>query len=245
MTNPFLQKLMIGANLTIEDLKELETAISPPYKIGAGKDIIVQGDRPENVNVILGGLACRYKMLPNGQRQIMALLIPGDCCDLHVAVLDSMDHCIGTLTQTTVAKISRRVIEQLLLNVRIARALWWATLVDEATLREWVVNMGQRTAAKRMAHLFCELFARLQAIDLVDGKSFNLGLTQEQLAQVLGLSAVHTNRSLMVLRRTGLVSWDDGLISAPDWTALQAYAGFSSDYLHLVKRREVGAGKIS
>ncbi len=166
----------------------------------------------------------------------MALLVPGDLCDLHAAILGAMDHGIATLSPCTVAAIPRATVEDLTTNhPRINRALWWSTLVDEATLREWLVNMGQRPADRQLAHLLCELRVRLDTVGLVaEGGSYELPLTQEELADVLGLSPVHVNRVLQQLRGDGLIATRGKTLTIRDVARLEAFAGFDPNYLHLM-----------
>ena len=149
---------------------------------------------------ILDGFACRYKLTSEGKRHIMAYLISGDFCDLHVFILKAMDHNIGALSPCRVVNIPRNRILEMTTRPALARALWWATLVDEAVLREWLVNMGQREAPERIAHLLCELLLRLRAIGLAASDAYELPITQEALGDTMGLSAVHVNRSLQKLR---------------------------------------------
>src|SRR5215207_4599051 len=165
MKNPLIAKLEHGAELSDDDRATLEKAISQVRPIGAREDIIHEGDKPDYVHVIGEGFACRYKMLAGGERHIMAWLVPGDLCDLHIAILGEMDHAIGTLASSKIAYLPRDVVEELTSrHPTINRALWWATLVDEGILREWLVNAGTRSVDKRMAHLYCELLLRLQTV---------------------------------------------------------------------------------
>lgn len=236
MLNAFLQKLSQGVSLTPGDVAQLSGAISTSRSMRARQDVIHEGEAPSDVHLVVEGIACRYKMTPNGQRQIMALLLPGDFCDLHVAILGAMDHSIATLTPCRVVDLPRDTIEGLLLNPRIARALWWATLVDEAVLREWLVSMGKRPADQQAAHLFCELHLRLQVAGLADSSSYALPLTQEELGDVLGLSTVHVNRVLQQLRRSGLLGFDGQTVAIHDMEELRRFAGFNPNYLHLKER---------
>jgi CRP-like cAMP-binding protein len=206
-------------------------------EIGPREYIIREGDRPENVHVILEGFACRYKHLPDGGRQVMAYLVPGDACDLHIAILGEMDHAIGTLTACRVAYLPQKVIEDLTTErPAIARALWWATLVDEAILREWLVGMGRRAADKRLAHLLCELLIRLQAVGQATETSFDFPLTQAELADALGISTVHVNRMVQTLREDGLITLAGKHLEIPEPERLKAFAEFDPSYLHLNKR---------
>jgi CRP-like cAMP-binding protein len=236
MLDPFIRKLEHGADLSDEDRQVLRRVICQVRPVGAREDVIKEGDKPDNVHLVLSGYACRYKLLRDGTRQIMAWLVPGDLCDLHVAILGEMDHAIGTLAACTIAYIPQRVIEDLTSkHPAINRALWWATLVDEGTLREWLVGMGRRPADKQMAHLFCELLERLRSVGLVTDNSFEFPLTQEELGDTLGLSTVHVNRTLHDLREAGFMSLSGKRLSVRDVAGLKAFAEFNPNYLHLAR----------
>lgn len=235
MANPLIRKLEQFTRLSAEDKRALERAAACKVRrIGTREDIIHEGDAPREVNVILEGWACRYKTLEDGRRQIMAYFVPGDLCDLNIFILRQMDHSIGTLSPVTLAEIPRDAVEHLLdSHSRISRALWWATLVNEAIEREWVVNLGQRTAFERLGHLLCELFVRLRAVDLTRGNSCDFPVTQAELADTLGLSTVHVNRTLQELRAAGLIVLQGRTLTIPDLGALQEASLFNPNYLHL------------
>jgi CRP-like cAMP-binding protein len=242
MLSPLIQKLQHGADLTDEDRQVLENAASDTQIVGPREDLINEGDQPDHVHLILEGFACRYKLLPNGERQIMAYLVPGDICDLHVSILGEMDHAISTLSRCKVVLIPRGIIEDLTENHgRINRALWWATLVDEATLREWLVNMGRRPADKQLAHLLCELLVRLQAVGLATENSYEFPVTQAELAETLGITTVHVNRMLQQLRKDGLLTLQGNRLIIMDVDGLKKFADFDQNYLHLTRRRRDGA----
>jgi CRP-like cAMP-binding protein len=248
MLNPLIQKLQHGAELTDEDRQVLEKVITEPRIVDPRQDIIQEGDRPENVHLILEGFACRYKLLPGGERQIMAYLVPGDLCDLHVSILGEMDHSIATLSRCKVVYIPRRAVEDITENHgRINRALWWATLVDEAILREWLVNMGRRPADKQLAHLLVELLVRLQAVGLATENSYEFPVTQAELADTLGISTVHVNRMLQQLRKDGLLTLQGNRLTMTNVDGLKEFAEFNPNYLHFTRRRDrgtAGEGKI-
>jgi CRP-like cAMP-binding protein len=234
VTNPVVEKLNQGARLSAADEAILAEACSDVRSFAPRADVILEGARPDNVHAVLEGFACRYKLLPDGGRQIMAWLVPGDFCDLHVAILGEMDHGIATLSGSKIAFISRVRVEGLIReSPALARALWWATLVDEAILREWLVNMGRRAADKKVAHLFCELLIRLRVVGLATEDSMDLPLTQVELADTVGLSSVHVNRVVQHLRDLGLISWRDRTLKVRDVAGLKAFAGFDPNYLHL------------
>ncbi len=234
MENAFIRKLESFAQLPTEDRQWLQSLTGRVNDITSDQDLIREGDNPENVHLILEGFAARYKMTGNGKRQIFAYLIPGDFCDVHVALLRRMDHSIATLSPCRVATLSpSTIIEITERRPALARALWVCSLVDEATLREWLLNVGQRSARERIAHLFCELHVRLRAVGLTTDGSFEFPLTQEELGDTTGLSVVHVNRSLKQLREAELVTMRNERIIIPDVERLKTFAGFDPSYLHL------------
>ena len=246
MQNPLIAKLSRGCDLSRADHAVILDGLGPVKRLAAGQDIISEGDRPERVNLVLSGLACRYKILPDGARHIMAYLVPGDFCDLHITVLGKMDHAIGTLAPCEMSTISTETVAEWTCNQRINHTLWWATLVDEAILREWLINMGARRAPERVGHLFCELLVRLQAVGLGDEDGYRLPLTQAELGATLGLSLVHMNRVLRHLREQDLAVFSYGRVAIPDVKRLQRFSAFSPDYLHLEgsPARVIAAGDV-
>jgi CRP-like cAMP-binding protein len=231
--SPFIRKLEHGAPLTDEDRRELDDACRNVHRIAGRVDLSREGEAPSNVHLILDGYACRYKVLPDGARQIMAVFVPGDICDLHVHILRQMDHNIATLVTSDIVELPPSTIEKLTQNPRINRALWWATLTDEGTLREWLVNMGQRPADRQAAHLFCELLVRLKAIGLAQGNEFRMPFTQQELADALGITHVHTNRVLSHLRDQDLIRVQGRRLYIPHTERLESYCDFDPKYLHL------------
>ncbi|WP_336491980.1 Crp/Fnr family transcriptional regulator [Methylobacterium nigriterrae] len=236
--HPLITKLEHGTSLTEADRVLLSGITAQSRVIGPHCDLIREGERPENVFLITAGLACRYKVLSNGSRQILALLLSGDLCDLNVALLGAMDHSIGTLSPCLVAEVSRATVAELSTNhPRILQGLLWSTLVDLATCREWLLSLGQRPADQRIAHLFCELLLRLQLVGCADGNSFDLPLTQGELGDVLGISNVHVNRVLQDLRKRNLIVFRGGRLEILDVEALQLACDFNPNYRHLTPRQ--------
>lgn len=237
MSNPLILKLQQCCELDADDIARLEAITARTRRVPAKEDIIREGDPPTDVRLVLDGFACRYKLLPGGKRSIMALLVPGDFCDLDVAILDRMDHAIGTLTPCSLVDIPRATVNELTeRRPNLARALRWATLVDEAILREWLANMGQRASDRQLAHLICELRLRLHVVGMAPAASFRLPLTQEELADALGITTVHVNRVLQQLREAGLIRLNGRALSIPDVARLEEFAEFNPDYLHLNQR---------
>lgn len=232
--NPLIRKLGRFVPLTEGERAALEHLCRNPRRRPEGTDLIQEGDKPVAVFMVLKGWAYRYKQLADGSRQIMAYLVPGDLCDIQIFLFEKMDHSIGLLSDAEVVKIPAIEILELMDRFpRIERALMWATLVDEATLREWLLNVGQRFALQRLAHLFCELHVRLSVVGLVDDEdSFTMPLTQVELADTTGITTVHVNRTLQRLRKDKLVSTHKGRLTIHDFDQLAEIAGFNQAYLH-------------
>ena len=235
--SPLVRRLSTLADLDAEDRSRLAALCQNVVKVSRRADITKEGDRPDYVHVMLRGWGARYKTLRNGTRQIVDFVIPGDFCDLHVALLREMDHGIVALTTCSVARINQAQIAELTSeNSRIVRAMWWSTLVDQSILRVWILNVGRRDAFERVSHLLCELHFRMKRVGLVDNNRLSLPLTQDELADATGLTPVHMNRMLQRLRGQGLIELGHGTLTLLDVAALQEAAGFDASYLHVTRR---------
>ena len=235
MGTPLALRLQAYTKLSQDDLAAIDQISRKGIReLGARRDLIREGEPPRAVNLILDGWACRYKTLPDGRRQIVSLFVPGDLCDMNVYILKEMDHNIGAITGLKVAEIGRDDFERLMIeHPRITQALFWDELVTVAIQREWTLNIGQRTAYERIAHLLCEMFLRLRAVGLTDGNQCHFPLTQVDLADTTGLTAVHVNRTLQELRRDGLIELHSRTLTIPDLQRLKDAALFNDNYLHL------------
>lgn len=233
MENVFIRKLSEHTPFSQEDTLLLQAACSEPKDLPARHDLICEGDKPGPIFVILEGWACRYKLLPEGTRQITAFLMPGDCCDMHASVLETMEHSISTLTPARVSTIQRSRMEELIMTrPTLMRAFWWTQLVDEDTLRAWIVSMGRRGSVQQVAHLMCELYVRARNIGLTSDNRLEMPLTQAMLGDALGLTAVHVNRVLRKLRLAGVMELSTGSLTITDISKLALVAGFDDNYLH-------------
>ena len=186
---------------------------------------------------ILDGWASVYKQLPSGRRQVTAFLIPGELGDANVFLLREMDHSIGAITRVRYAEISPADFEAMTdASPRIARALWWHSLVTASIAREWVLNVGQRSAYQRLAHLLCEMIVKLRAVGLIGEDGCDWPLTQTDLADATGLTPVHVNRTLQLLRSDGLIQLQGRRLIVPDLAALMRVGLFTPNYLHLERQ---------
>lgn len=233
MPNRFVRKLLSFTPLSNDAVLALKQATANARKVPARTDLIREGDRPGPVFVILEGWAFRYKILPNGGRQVMAFLMPGDACDLHISMLAEMDHGIQTATAANVATISQGEMDRMMRDhAEIARAMYSAQLTDEGTLRAWIVSMGRRSSIERVAHLMCELYVRACSLGITDGSEFVIPLAQNVLADALGMTTVHINRVLQELRLAGALTLRRGSVLILDPISLVQIAGFDENYLH-------------
>jgi CRP-like cAMP-binding protein len=229
-----LRKLELFGKLTDEDKHALISAVSHERHFSPREDIIQQRRGCEGVHLILGGFACRYKLQADGRRQILGFLLPGDICDIRACLLHHMDHSICALNTVTTALIpSEPMLGLLGRSPRLARTLWCSTIMEDSITREWIINVGHRTAFERAAHLFCEMFWRLESLGMTRGNECDLPITQIELGETLALSSVHVNRTVMDMRRANLVRLHGGLLELLDRDALQSAGGFDPGYLHL------------
>jgi CRP-like cAMP-binding protein len=234
LSSPLIRKLEQLYPLTHEERSVLESACTRQLQFGADEDMVREGDKPSDCNLLLEGMSCRYKILSNGKRQIFSFHIPGDIFDAHSFILQKMDHSIATLTPCTVAVIPHKTMLHITETYpRIARAIWKDTLVDAALFREWMMSIGRRTAYQRIAHLMCELFVRMDAVGLAEGRRIGWPMTQDELGDALGLSNVHVNRTLQELRAANLIILTHSQLIIEDWEGLQQAGQFETEYLHL------------
>ena len=237
MLNAITRKLSHLVDLSADDRELLKASMGRVQHYPAHADIIREGNDPSCLNIVLDGWACRYKQLEDGRRQVLALFVPGDMCDPCVFMLQEMSHALATLTPTTIARVSEAaVVNAMKTSKSLNKAFWLEMLISAEVQREWTVNLGRRTATERMAHLCCEMMVRLRAVGMADGSSCEMPVTQADLSDILGLSAVHVNRTLQELRATGYMELRSRKLTIRNESALRAIALFTPDYLHLHHR---------
>ncbi|MBE7199342.1 MAG: Crp/Fnr family transcriptional regulator [Parafilimonas terrae] len=234
MLNSLARKLQHFVRLADADLAWLGEAVGSGRLIAARTDIIHEGDEPHAVNVVLEGWACRYRQLADGRRQIISLLLPGDACDPHIFLLDEMDHTIGAITPVILGQIPGAALQAITARCsQLDLAFHREALATAAVQREWTVSLGSRTGIERLAHLFCELHARLAAVGLAAGDSCPMPITQNDLGDAMGQTSVHINRTLQELRGKGLITLRRRCLTIHDPGALAQLAQFDPAYLHL------------
>jgi CRP-like cAMP-binding protein len=202
--------------------------------IEPNRPIVREGDRTSFACVLLTGFAIRQKTVADGARQIFSMHLSGDIVDLQNAVLRIADNTAQALTRCQVAFVPREAIRRIAAERSpIGEALWYDTLVDGSIFREWIANVGRRDARMRVAHLLCEFAMRMQAAGLSTQESYELPMTQEQLADCTGLTPVHVNRMLMILSEEGLITRTKRSVKINNWHNLASAGDFDSAYLHL------------
>ncbi|HEY0412545.1 MAG TPA: Crp/Fnr family transcriptional regulator [Allosphingosinicella sp.] len=202
-------------------------------RLPAGGHVVRDGDRPDYCGLLLSGFAYRYKITGEGARQIISLHMASEFVDIQHSFLGVADTSVQTLTEADVAFIPRNAIQELALGrPAIGRALWIDTLIDASIFREWVVNVGRRDSRARVAHILCEFSLRLEAAGLAKNHRYELPMTQEQLADAVGLTSVHVNRVLKQLAEEGLISRDRRHVTIEDWQRLRDVGDFNERYLH-------------
>jgi CRP-like cAMP-binding protein len=195
--------------------------------------LVREGEPPVSCHLILSGFAYRQKLVSNGTRQIISVHIPGELIDAQNMLLPVADHNVQSLGRSEMALVPISAMTTLMANhPAVGRAIWLDTLIDSSVFREWVVNVGRRSARARIAHLLCELILRMRSAGLTEGLSVDFPFTQEQIADATGLTAVHTNRTLQALRKSGLNTLSSGQLTVNDWGQLAEVADFSERYLH-------------
>ena len=231
---PLIRKLEQFDRVSDAERRLLEQAVVRQRAAAKGEDLVREGDRPSESLFLITGFAARYSLVRTGKRQITALHVPGDFVDLHSFLVKRMDHSVMTMTACTVGVVPHDALRAISeTQPHLTRLLGVNIAVDAAIHRHWIVNIGRQSALEHTAHLFCEMFWRLQAVGLTEGHSFKFPLTQAELGDTLGLSTVHVNRVVQELRKEGLITWRGETVIVEDWPRLQQLAEFDPTFLCL------------
>ncbi len=231
-------KLRARDDITAEEEAAIRSSLSSIEPVPADATIIRPGEELSHSTLLLDGIACRYKDLRDGNRQITELHVAGDFLDLHSFTLKRLDHFVMALTPCKLAMMPHSKLTEITeLHPHLTRVYWFGTNLDGAIHREWEVSLGRRNALSRLAHLFCELEVRLGLVGLAEAGRHHLPLTQEEVADCLGITPVHFNRVLQQLRERQLLEWKSGVVRILDKDALAKVAEFDPAYLYLGKRR--------
>lgn len=230
----FLDRLLRRSPLAEAERQSVLNLRSHASHIQARKDLVKPGDKVSHATLVVDGLVARYDQVGDGGRQITAIHLPGDMCDLHSAVVPIAGWGLEALTTATVLEVPHSDLRALVASSpNVALAFWRDTTADASILAKWVCSMGRRSAYSRMAHLLCELGIRTEQAGLGTRTCYPLALTQDQLADALGLTAVHVNRTLQALRAEALLRFEQRTVHIGSWQALVEVAKFNEAYLLL------------
>jgi CRP-like cAMP-binding protein len=236
----FLQKLLSHSALNAEEQQAILGLPVRPFQVRANADIVRLGETVDHACLVFEGLVGRFEQTHEGQRQITSLHVPGDMVDLHSVVVPRSSSALQALSTTTVLRVPHAELRRLAETFPgIGRAFWRECSVDAAILSQWVANVGRRNAQARLAHLLCEMAILMEAAGLGSRSCFRLEATQTHLADALGLTSVHVNRTLKGLKDTGVVSIEGRNVHIENWDALTRLGDFDAAYLHL-RRPEAG-----
>ncbi|AHY51396.1 Crp/Fnr family transcriptional regulator [Bradyrhizobium japonicum] len=228
-----VRRLRTSSGISDDDVKEIEQLPIAVRQYPAETPVVRDGERATDCCLIADGFCARSKTIPSGKRQILSIHIPGEIPDLMSLFLHVMDHDLSTLTPCTLGFIRHETLRKLhQRSPSVAELFWRDTLIDSAMFREWIVNVGQRPAPARLAHVMIELRERLRVIERLDGNSFEMPLTQEQIGEALGITAVHANRVIKQLRQEGIVELHRGRVTVLDERKFLELADFDGRYLH-------------
>jgi CRP-like cAMP-binding protein len=228
-----LRKLEQHARLSAEDREAILTLPSIARELEPSTYTVREGDPPNQCGILGSGVAYRQKLTGDGDRQIIGLCVPGDPLDFQHLFLDIADHSVQMMSRGEVLFIPRTDLQELVrTRAGVGHAVLVNILIESSIFREWVLNVGRRDARARMAHLFCEFAIRMEAQQMAEASGFHFPVNQEQLADALGLTPVHVNRTLKALEADGLISRDKRNIRFPSWERLRDVGDFNQRYLH-------------
>lgn len=234
LTTPLIRKLESLGRLTSGERESVEAMTLVGKDLTSGQQIAVEGNEPSHCCLVVEGLLRRYSILSNGNLQTLSIHVPGDIPDLQGLHLRTMDHTLASIGRSKIALIAHRdILEVLRKSPRLANLFWRESLVDAAVARAWVKALGGHGVLGRLAHLACELYARMNVMGLVRDNSYPLPLTQVQLGETIGASVVQVNRVLMKLRADRLLDHKEGRLVILNWDALSEAADFDPGYLNL------------
>jgi CRP-like cAMP-binding protein len=234
MAHPLVAYLQRRDRLSETDVATIEDLTRRTEHRKRGATLVEQGSEPTHSCLIMNGMAVRERFFRDGRRMIIATHVQGDFVDLHSLLLKTIDHGVVATTDIEVSWVPhnelRRVTEE---NPHLARLLWMAASIDAATTRTWLAVIGRLSPEARFAHLVCEMYMRLKAVDAAEDLAFDLPITQADVADMFGLSTVHLNRCLQSLRASGTLIWDGKRVDILDWDELVGLAEFDPTYLDL------------
>lgn len=232
---PLVHRLQGLCPLSQEAIRAIEKLTPDSHVRAAGHPLFQEHTRCSHISVLTDGVACRYRMFPEGRRQILGYILPGDICDPQFLTAGRLDHSVNLLTKGAVANIpTLKFIELLAAFPTVRRAIEVAALIDTAILRQWLMNMAQRSASERLAHFLCEYLVRMEQIGgLGHNGAVTFEINQVALADTLGMSTVHVNRTLQALRAADLILLRKRQLHVLDRHRLVEMSNFNPNYLQI------------
>lgn len=231
---PLIRKLDGPGMLNEDDRQALKELPFRSMTVPASAHLVREGHQVAECCLLISGYAFRYKVAANGARQIVSFHMAGDVLDLQHLLLQKADHSVQSLTEATVAWVPITAINALIeARPNIGKTLWRDTLIDASIFREWVLNVGQRDAKSRVAHMLCEFAVRRETAGLGTPERFDLPMSQEHIGDATGMTTIHVNRMLMALENDGVIERDKRDVRVIDWERMRRAAGFDAKYLHV------------
>ncbi|WP_445619852.1 Crp/Fnr family transcriptional regulator [Kushneria sp. Sum13] len=242
----FINKMNFYSCLTQEEKAAIQECVDGKHRFARGQRLASAGEKSDKVNIVTDGWACRFKTAHDGTDQIISLILPGDQCEDISSVHYRPGYSVKALSDIRLTRLDRqKFLSRLTPGSGLANGLAWSSVVDTSMMGEWLLNVTRRPAAMRLAHLLCELFTRYAIIGRTDDNSMYFPLTQVALSEALGLSPVHLNRSLQLLRHKKLVSLYRKTLTILDWRQLAEFADFDKNYLHISGKLPVSLRLVS
>jgi CRP-like cAMP-binding protein len=229
---PLARKLAWLAGLSSDETATFDALLSVTRSVRRNREIITEGRNYETLSVLLEGSAIRYRVLRDGRRQVLNIVLPGDFIGFPGCFFESALYSVTALTDAVVSSVPFTVLIGLFDRYpRVAAAIFWSFACEAALYAEHLIDVGRRSALERVAHFLLELLTRLQVVGLADERSYQMPLTQELIADALGLSVPHVNRTLRQLRDDGLLAIEEQRVVIKDMEALSALADFEKTYV--------------
>ena len=229
--------------LTRNNLLSEHTAGVRTLKVRKNKDVVIRGNHYDRVYVNHDGWLARYKILHSGSRQIIDFILPGQVFGLQACLFQRALYSVVSVTESTLSTIPFDMVDYVFeRNPMLAKALFWSAAYEEAILGEHLIDAARRSAYERVSHLLLELLVRLSGVQLTNEMTFSIPLTQELIADALGLTTVHVNRTLRALREDKLIATEGHSVTILDFEALSLLSDFENSYLGETARCELSGG---
>ncbi len=222
----------LRSKLSNDDLQYIESLVSDERSLLDGQVLLQRGEFAQRSAILVDGIMFRT-IQAKQRRFIVGVNVPGDFVDLHGFALKRLDHSIVAAGSVRVGLVDHSRIETVMRErPSVARAMWFATLLDAAIHRKWIQMLAQLDAPRRIVHIYCELQMRLALIGRPAHRTLRMPFTQLDLADMCGVSVVHANRAISKMREMGLGQIRRGTLYTDDWEALRDYAQFDASYLY-------------